>query len=483
MNQLLYFGGIRMKLFIPIAGIGILALGLVGCASGTTKTGALSNLPPRPDNPPGHIGEVPSLGYIWAPYFPLGNIVSSMTFTWQSGHTADIGNEMREGLLKRHFLILTAENEMKPDWLRPADQPNTVTLNAAGANKIMNFAKTAGMKVHGHALAWHSQSPWWLNLQSPPPSGWSPTDSVPAPLPRGEAVANLVTHIETVMRHPNFRDMDSWEVLNEVFPDGVSDGVTADNWRTGLRNSPWLRAIGSASHLTQDPNEYCYIWIAFITARRVAYEIGRPDMVLYYNDYNEENPNKRDAIYYMVREMNETFSRLYPNGMYGSTRLIDAIGMQAHYHLETSAAGGAYPWGPVDPENVRASIERFASLGVGVSITELDVTVGNTAAGPITAEQERRQAIMYARLFGIFRDNAKDIRRITFWGINDGASWRSKGSPLLWDDDLRPKEAFWAVAAPDAFILPNGQLRSNEQIDAFLANPRASAFIPANAWD
>ncbi|MCL2193932.1 MAG: endo-1,4-beta-xylanase, partial [Treponema sp.] len=94
--------------------------------------------------------------------------------------------------------------------------------------------------------------------------------------------------------------------------------------------------------------------------------------------------------------------------------------------------------------------------------------------------QERRQAIVYAQLFNIFRDNADVIRRVSIWGIDDPASWRARGSPLLWGENLRPKEAFWAVAHPDAFIYPNGQPRSNEDIDAFLSNPRAA--IDARYW-
>jgi len=212
-------------------------------------------------------------------------------------------------------------------------------------------------------------------------------------------------------------------------------------------------------------------------------------MILYYNDYNEENPNKRAAIYYMVREMNERFAA-QNNGR----RLIDAIGMQAHYHR--SGSGAAFPWGPTNINNVRVSLERFASIRprVHVSITELDVTVGGEQgerADPnpaLSEQQERDQAIMYAQLLHIFRDNADSIRRLSLWGINDNASWRWRGHPNLWDADLQPKEAFWAVAAPDAFVNPaTGQARSNAEIDASLEILRAGDperhYIPASAWN
>jgi len=451
---------------------------------------------------------VPSLREIWAGYFPIGNIVayrhhrrhgdiaavpaSPGVIATTAGRAYERGN-----LLRRHFNILTAEDEMKPDFI---NVNNFGQFNWTRADRIVDFAETQGMRMHGHTLVWHSQSPWWLNQVSP---GGEPID-------RDNAIGNLVTHIETVMRH--FGDsVESWDVLNEVFGSWFGGTVTANNWRDFLRNypsgqtgTPWRRAIGVHPHDTHDPNRYCYIWISFTTARRIADEIdvaaGRPlgTMILYYNDYNEEAPSKREAIFFMVREMNQRFAA-QNNGRI----LIDAIGMQAHYHR--GGVGGAvtdsYQW-VTDVSNVRNALERFASLiGQGllryVSITELDITVGNTgndqggnvnrpAGTPLTAAQARAQAIMYAQLFQIFRNNSASIRRISFWGIDDPSSWRHRGSPHLWDGNLRPKEAFWAVADPDAFLLPNGQPHPATEIDAFLANPRhhgGSGFIPESAWD
>ena len=437
---------------------GIILLTFASCGTRTAHD-------PEPDT-------LPSLRMIWADYFSMGNIISSVDYGWRPDRVADIGNPEREALLIRHFGILTAEDEMKPSWLRP----NPHAFNVGGAERIMNFARTHGIRVHGHVLAWHSQSPWWMNLSAIPPSEWVYISTTPAPRPREEALANLQYHIKKIMRHFG-AEIESWEVLNEIFPSGgIGLGVSADNWRGSLRNTPWNRAI------PLDPaTGNCFIWYAFTTARRVAdeidYEAGRPigTMLLYYNDYNEDSPGKRNAIYFMVREMNERFAR-ENNGR----RLIDVVGMQAHYHLEGPGTGAAFGWGPVIPSNVRATIERFASLGVYVSITELDLTVGNTDISPITPQQERRQAIAYAQLFHIFRDNAEVIRRVSIWGIDDPASWRYRGSPLLFGANLKPKEAFWAVANPDAFIYPDGRQRSNAEIDAFLTNPRA--FIDTRFW-
>jgi endo-1,4-beta-xylanase len=37
------------------------------------------------------------------------------------------------------------------------------------------------------------------------------------------------------------------------------------------------------------------------------------------------------------------------------------------------------------------------------------------------------------------------VKLVTFWGPNDGNSWRAQGKPLLFDADGKPKPAFDAV--------------------------------------
>ena len=84
-----------MKRFLLLAGIGIALLAFASCASRAPVV-----VP--------HFDELPSLSMIWADYFPMGNIIASVNFPWQSGHMADIGNPAREHLLTRHFDIVTA---------------------------------------------------------------------------------------------------------------------------------------------------------------------------------------------------------------------------------------------------------------------------------------------------------------------------------------------------------------------------------------
>ncbi|MAT68236.1 MAG: hypothetical protein CMJ58_01805 [Planctomycetaceae bacterium] len=45
----------------------------------------------------------------------------------------------------------------------------------------------------------------------------------------------------------------------------------------------------------------------------------------------------------------------------------------------------------------------------------------------------------------VFRKHKDAVKLFTFWGVNDGVSWRANGRPLLFDGEDKPKPAFEAV--------------------------------------
>ncbi len=61
-------------------------------------------------------------------------------------------------LVAKQFDCLTGENEFKPQSLQP--QPGK--FNFAAADRIVDFARRHDMKVVGHNLCWHSQTPAWM---------------------------------------------------------------------------------------------------------------------------------------------------------------------------------------------------------------------------------------------------------------------------------------------------------------------------------
>ena len=154
----------------------------------------------------------------------------------------------------------------------------------------------------------------------------------------------MLYEVITVVKHFGDRVI-SWDVVNEAMNDNPNN---PSDWQGALRKSEWYQAIG--------PD---YVEQAFLAARE-AVEENNLDIKLYYNDYNDDNPNKAEAIYQMVKEINDNYAKDHPGKL-----LIDGIGMQAHYSVNTN------------PASVRASLEKFISLGVEISITEMDIMTGS----------------------------------------------------------------------------------------------------------
>ncbi len=227
--------------------------------------------------------------------------------------------------------------------------------------------------------------------------------------------------------------MDGWDVVNEVID---NDGT--------YRRTSWVTAVGDGDELVK-------------AAFRFASEYA-PDTELYYNDFNAWRPTKRDGIVRMVKMLQEAGIR------------IDGIGMQGHWGLN-------YP----KNEYIEQAIDAYASLGLKVNITELDVDVlpltregqiiGQGMSDPqfqleefkeffdpyregLPADVERQVDARWAELFRIFLAKQDKIDRVTFWGVHDGASWKNNypiprriNYPLLFGRDRQPKSAFDAVVA------------------------------------
>ncbi|WP_435844230.1 endo-1,4-beta-xylanase [Streptomyces clavifer] len=194
-------------------------------------------------------------------------------------------------------------------------------------------------------------------------------------------------HITQVMTHYKGK-IDSWDVVNEAYQDGGSGA---------RRSSPFQDKLGSG-----------FIEEAFRTARTV--DAGAK---LCYNDYNTDGQNaKSNAVYAMVKDFKQ---RGVP---------IDCVGFQSHFNSNS----------PV-PSDYRANLQRFADLGVDVQITELDIEGSGSA-----------QAASYAAVVNACLAVSR-CTGITVWGVTDKYSWRSSGTPLLFDGNYSRKPAYDAVLA------------------------------------
>jgi GH35 family endo-1,4-beta-xylanase len=370
---------------------------------------------------------LPSLQELFAPYFFVGNIYS----------TTPIMNQFdTRQAFRHHFNAVTAENWHKPDQIAGpgsrSARPAPEDFNFTQADAIIDWAIENNITLIGHALIWHSQSPNWLfrNPQN-------------QPLTRAEALSNMEFYISTLANHWQSRGVIdsfySWDVTNEVIASsggnwgGDVNDWNAGDWRTQMRTeSGWWQAFSNGYDASAGEHPSDFVFYAYYFARRYF-----PNSILYYNDYNEEIPAKRNAIAQMVEQINQRWQN-HPE--YDGRLLIERIGMQSHYHLRG--------W-TTNLDNVRTALERYAATGAGISITELDITVGGYGSAPPNPEDLpalfEEQAQAYSRLFGYYLEFAHVIHRVSFWGLADSQSWRAPGHPLIFDAQFRAKPAFHAI--------------------------------------
>ena len=307
-----------------------------------------------------------------------------------------------------HFNSFTCENEMK--WVSTEPQNGNYTFEKADA--MVQWAKDHNMKVRGHTLVWHTQTPEWV---------WSSG--------RDQTLANIDDRIETMLRHFNAVDdtVYCWDVVNEALDDNDS------NQNETYRKSGFYNSVGKE-----------YIAHAFKKADAVAKEIGS-NVQLFYNDYNLDNPNKRAKAVKLIEYVRAERGR------------IDGIGMQGHYKMPT-----------FNLKNFEESIRTFTGMGLDVQLTELDLSIyawQEPGIKPFDEKLEQEQADLYGGIFRILRqystpwkEGAGVVTGATFWGVADDYTWLDsqnqagggssadrKDYPLLFDIYHQPKKAFYAV--------------------------------------
>jgi len=335
---------------------------------------------------------------------PFTNLKDAYGKYWSIGCAIPNGklSPAELAVLDANFTNVTPEGIMKPLPIEPEENRYTF----AGADAFVAFAQAHGLKVNGHALVWHESCPDWFFLDGGKPAG------------RDLVLKRMIDHVTTEASH--FRGkVFSWDVVNEAL----------DNGPGYLRPNNWRKSIG--------PD---YVAQAFRAA-----QAADPQAELYYNDYNIENPVKREKAIRLIRELKAQHLR------------IDGIGIQGHWQLDK------IPYADID-----AAITAFHNEGVNVMITELDIDmVPRKAAGAdVTAKETAqddplangcpqellaRQADQYAKLFALFLRHKNEISRVTFWGLDDARSWlnnwprKRTNYPLLWDRQARPKPALAAV--------------------------------------
>ncbi|MDX1907453.1 MAG: endo-1,4-beta-xylanase [Bacteroidia bacterium] len=305
-------------------------------------------------------------------------------------------------LIQREFNAATPENVMKSQVIHP--EPGRYDFTQA--DQFMAFAEAQQLTVFGHTLIWHSQlSSFATKIQT--------ADSM---------TRFMEDHIATVAGRYAGR-IKGWDVVNEALEEDGS-----------MRPSVFYKTLGED-----------YVAMAFKMAQK-----ADPKAELYYNDYNIEQPKKREGAIRLIKKIQASGAR------------IDGVGIQGHWSLQ-----GA----PI--EEIEAAIVAFSQLGVKVMFTELDITVlpnpwdlkgadvnqnfeGSPFMNPypqaLPDSVQQQLADRYEALFRLFVKHADKIDRVTFWGVDDGHSWLNNwpirgrtNYPLLFDRAYEPKAAYHRV--------------------------------------
>ena len=139
----------------------------------------------------GQISTVPALKDEFQESFSIGAAVNIKTIQTQ------------KQLLIHHFNSITAENDMKFESLQPKEGEFTFEK----ADNLMAFAMNNGMKMRGHTLVWHNQTPDWVFSHA-----------------NGELVdkqtllQRMQEHISTVVKRYKGK-IYAWDVVNEAVAD------------------------------------------------------------------------------------------------------------------------------------------------------------------------------------------------------------------------------------------------------------------------
>ena len=449
----------------------------IGCLTiaGILQSNGLADEPKQSEAKP-----TPTLKETFKDLFDVGTALNRSMTGGQAFRRSAEEVQSDIALAKRHFNHVVAENDMKWQMIHP--RPGADGYDFQPADDLVSFAHSNNMSIAGHTLVWHSQTPNWVfeGSHQPPDgqgdasnSGNRPPESLPGQAggggrgvpggpggfggfrgfdlngpraSRDELLERMRDHIHTVVRRFKGK-VKVWDVVNEAISD---DGTEV------LRRSPWSVIIG--------PD---FIAKAFEYAHE-----ADPDAVLRYNDYGLEKPEKRKKLVQLIKSLQE---QKVP---------ISAIGSQAHSNVATTF------------DQMDQALTEMETLGLPIHITELDVNsaaagqrgtgadiASNAAAtqGNLVEDADKRLSEAYAGLFRAFVKHKDAIEVVTFWGVNDAVSWRSRGQPLLFDGKNQPKTAFDAVIMTAAIktAIPNTQPPRGAISDGGRGDELASPIVDA----
>lgn len=364
--------------------------------------------------------------------------------------------EVQQGVSK-HANTITLGNELKPDfllkwWNGDGSSQSKTTFTASNGLTIqvpdrligedllyatLNAAKKAGVKMRGHVLTWHSQTPEGFFRENYFKNG--------ALVSKEVMTARHEWYIKTVLdcvaeweKANDFAGKETgnhliwaWDVVNEAMADDASDPSTGS----------WLR--GSTSETQgKDPANGGSRWYEIykneefiINAFSFANAYAPADVKLCYNDYNEYMTNKTSAIEHIAKLIKDGTPQTVA-GKSVSPRL-DVIAMQSH-------VGTSWP----SISEYESALKKFLAIA-DVHVSEIDIN----ATTPQEAERSYADYFKMLKTYGKTYSGSHKIECVTIWGINNENSWINPSNgkttyPLLFNkagETYNTNNSFWAV--------------------------------------
>lgn len=307
----------------------------------------------------------------------------------QYKYTITNPSDPRTMTVAAQFNLVEPENEMKID----VTEPSQGNFSLGSAWNLINFADKHAIDIRGHTLVWHQQVASWISSDGKKnDKNWT----------KQQLTDIMRRHIDGVAGGLKGR-LREWDVVNECLDDDQSV-VWSDPDGYKMRQSVWYNVIGEE-----------YVESAF----RMAHEAD-PDALLFINDYDVEfmGQPKAEAYYNLVKSLVE---KGVP---------IHGVGLQCHFNT-----------GQIDARKLQENIRRYQDLGLVCAITELDIVQTDPSAADAAVRQaEDYCAVVMAAL------QEENCKTVLIWGLCDPDSWRNN-NPLIYDGNIRPKEAYYAVHA------------------------------------
>lgn len=376
--------------------------------------------------------------------------------------SSEISDDTLMALVKKHFNAVTFGNELKPDALfnyQIGQSVDSTTITFQGKElkvpvvndkqENLDFSRADAMldkilewnnanpndkiRVRGHVLVWHSQTPEWFFHED---------YDVAKPYVDKETMnRRLEWFISSVFDHYFGEAANKkyaglfygWDVVNEAVNGNTyrddkvisdaSDTSTSDT-RHGS-NSMWWRVYKS--------NEF------IINAFKYANKYAPENVELYYNDFGETDNTKCEGIVKLINDVKSA----------EGTRL-DAFGMQAHYNVDGFSAA-----------QFKSVAKKYAQAAGKVQLTELDFKASSTYDGTAATKESEYTKMAYCHknlyeAIKALKEEGANVSGITVWGVIEPNSWLHSQSnlgggasgsaqcPLLFDGNYKAKPAYWA---------------------------------------